>query len=461
MSFVVLKIHFKNTLYFSFFRPSGRWDPRSGASFSGSSDSTRPVFGGGYRQPTPWHVEEEEEMVVEDEGVRNIFDLNTTTEYEPDDYISYHYYDQDNHTARSPEHTSSTTHDNKPLTLQKVMRIMNLASQADLHALLEQRGTTFDELREFLDSGARRKQVLEFLKPPPLTTHITTTTTSSPELSHHSIDTLVIEEGYQGTDSLSEDDHKGEGDGTEQDNKEQTKRNRKKSKDGKGGRRRKNKRRKDKKKQRENMPSIVSSPVPPTLDTTPLADPDPWTPSTPRTLPEGPMATTVAATGDTLLPTTQPPASETTVTSPPSVRTSEVSIVSVSVEEAHSDPHHKTPVKTVKTTVVEDVFTKRPNTHNITHPWEDGTPTKFPRPGRPSREPDQTMNEIEKVNFVREEQRDEYVFPLRGLLIISGLMGALAVFTLVILISYAVIKCSKKPVVNNYQVSEQQKPAGT
>ncbi|XP_042242382.1 uncharacterized protein LOC121879705 isoform X3 [Homarus americanus] len=71
--------------------------------------------------------------------------------------------------------------------------------------------------------------------------------------------------------------------------------------------------------------------------------------------------------------------------------------------------------------------------------------------------PKQTENEFEgRTNFVREQQKDDYIFPIKGMLIISGVMGALAVFTLVVLISYAVIKCSKKPVVNNYQVSEQK-----
>lgn len=443
-------------------RPTGRWKAGSTGRFPSSGDDgtrgrgpTHPVFDGGYRQ-TRLLPTGEEEMTVE-EGVRSIFDLNTTTEYQPEDYINYHDYDQ----GRSPEHTQ----DHKPLTFQHVMQIMNLASQADLHALLEQRGITFDELREFLSSGAGKKDVLEFLKPPTPTTSIdtTTTTTTPPEMSHHGLDTAVVEEGYQddvrGIASPSEPDHEGEGDDIEQDSKEQTKKNRKKGRKGKGGRRRKNKRRKIKKGQGEEVPDVDPSSVPPIFDTTSTEDPEPWTPGTPGTLPEAPLATTIAATEDTLLPTTQPPAADTTVTSPPSVRTSDVSIVSVSVEEVPSNPYHRAPVLT---TVVEDAMpTRRHNTHNITPPLEDRTPRKFPRPARPSLEPDQTVNEIEKVNFVREEQRNDYVFPLRGLLIISGLMGALAVFTLVVLISYAVIKCSKKPVVNNYQVSEQQKPAGT
>lgn len=393
-------------------------------------------------------------MVFKDEGVRGIFDLNVTTEYQPEDYINYHDYDH----GRSPEHTQGSTQDHDLLTFQHVMQIMNLASQADLHALLEQRGITFDELREFLNSGAGKKDVLEFLKPPPPTPFIDsiTTTTSSPETSHHGLDTAVVEEGYQddvrGIASPSEA-HVGEGDDMEQDSKEQTRKNRKRGRKGKGGRRGKNKRRKLKKEQSEEVPDVA-----PSVNMTSTEDPEPWTPSTPGTLPEAPLATTIAATEDTLLPTTQPPAADTMVTSPPSVRTSDVSIVSVSVE-VPSNPYHRVPVQT---TVVEGAIpTRRHNTHNIAPPLEDRTFTKFPRPVRPSLDPDQTVNEVEKVNFVREEHRDDYVFPLRGLLIISGLMGALAVFTLVVLISYAVIKCSKKPVVNNYQVSEQQKPAGT
>lgn len=78
--------------------------------------------------------------------------------------------------------------------------------------------------------------------------------------------------------------------------------------------------------------------------------------------------------------------------------------------------------------------------------------------GKSSRNPTQTKVELqtEMTNFSLEQHRDDYRFPVKGILIISGLMGALAVFTLVVLISYAVIKCTKKPAVNNYQVSEQK-----
>lgn len=393
-------------------------------------------------------------MVVEDEGLRNIFDFNATTEYHREDYLTYHDYDQGNHSWRS----SSPTHEHKPLTFEHVKEIMNLASQADLHALLDQRNITFDVLRAFLNSGARKKDVLEFLKPqhPIIPVITTTTTTSPPELPQHAPDASVVEEGYQDDVRLgaspSEADHEGEGDDTVPDSKEQTRRNRKKGRRGKG--RRKNKKRKGKKGGGEDVPEISPSPIPPVDYTTSTTDPESWAPSTPQTLPEVILATITAATGDTLLPTTPTPPPDTMLTSPLSVRTSEVSIVSVTLVEAPSDPPHQT--------FVEDAtHTRRHNTPSTTHPRHEPTPTKFPRPARPSRDPGQTVNEIEKVNFVREEQRDDYVFPLRGLLIISGLMGALAVFTLVVLISYAIIKCSKKPVVNNYQVSEQQKPAGT
>ncbi|CAL4184198.1 unnamed protein product, partial [Meganyctiphanes norvegica] len=50
----------------------------------------------------------------------------------------------------------------------------------------------------------------------------------------------------------------------------------------------------------------------------------------------------------------------------------------------------------------------------------------------------------------------EYKIPLKGLLVISGILGALAVFTFVILIAYTIVKCTKPPVVNNYQVNEQK-----
>lgn len=427
-----------------------------GRPWTGVGPQTR--FHGGFHKSRPWATGVDEEEMVTEEGLESILDLNSPTEYQREDYITYHDYDQGNHSWRS-EHTPPGTQDHKPLTFQNIIEIMSLASQADLHALLENRNITFDKLRDFLNTGARKEDVLEFLKPqPPLSTQ---TTTSSLEPAQPAPEASLVEEGYQddvrGRASTSEGDQESEGDNIQPDNKEQTKRNRKNRRRGKGERR-KNKGRRKKKGQRENVPDIAPSPIPPMDNTTLIVDSEPWVPSTTEILPDIPLVTTTAATGDTLLPTTQPSASEAMATSP-SVRASEVSIVSVTLLEAPSDPPHKT---SDQTTLVEDPKpTKRHNTHHTAPPWEDRTHGKFPRPAIPSREPEQTVNEIEKVNFVKEEQRDDYVFPLRGLLIISGLMGALAVFTLVVLISYAVIKCSKKPVVNNYQVSEQQKPAGT
>ncbi|XP_076032771.1 uncharacterized protein LOC143020333 [Oratosquilla oratoria] len=58
---------------------------------------------------------------------------------------------------------------------------------------------------------------------------------------------------------------------------------------------------------------------------------------------------------------------------------------------------------------------------------------------------------------VIEEPKEEYVFPIRGILILSGVMGAMAMFTLVVLVFYAIVKCSKRAPVNNYQVSSKNR----
>ncbi|XP_063877820.1 uncharacterized protein LOC135109899 isoform X1 [Scylla paramamosain] len=404
-------------------------------------------------QTNIWPINREvEEEEVNDEDERSMFDFNATSEYQPDDYNAYHEYDHSNTSWRPSEHDSQ---DRRILTFQHVMKIQNLASQADLHAMLDQRGITFDELRAFLKTGARKKDVIEFLKAPTPSTTIVTTTPSPPVHSypprHH--ETSVVEEGYQGDItrhvSLPEKDD----DDTDQINKEQSRKGRKKGRQGKGGGR-KNKKRKGKKRQKEGASDVTSSsPSPPMNDTTQTPEPVLWVPNTPR-LP-GIISTTDATKG-ILMPTTHSPTPNTKTTSPSSVKTS---IVSVTMMKATFDPEPQTPIET---TFVEAVPPpRRQNTHIIPDLREEEIPMEIPRPATPSPEFEQTINEIERVNFVREKQRDDYVFPLRGLLIISGLMGALAVFTLVVLISYAVIKCSKKPVVNNYQVSQQQKPAGT
>lgn len=439
--------------------------PVNGRDRAGSRGTTRTVFNGGSRQTHLWPIEEEmkDEEEVDDEGGGSLFDFNATAEYQPDDYSAYHEYDHSNTSWRSPEQTPSPVHDQGILTFEHVIEIQNLTSQANLHALLEQRGITFDELRDFLNNGARKKDVLEFLKPPtPSTT--TTTAPSQPVLSHspNMPDISAVEEDYQDDvtrqASLPATEIESEDDDTDLESKERSRKNKKKGRRGKGGRRRKNKKRKGKKGQKEDA-SDVGAPLNPQVDnTTETPAPDLLVPSTPRTLPEMTFTTTTT-TKNILLPITQPPTPDTLTTLPSSVRTSDVSIVSVTLVEAPSDPQPEIPGQT---TFVEGVTpSRRQNTHSTTNLWEERNPRKTLRPARPSPEPEQTITETEEINFVREKQRDDYVFPLRGLLIISGLMGALAVFTLVVLISYAVIKCSKKPVVNNYQVSEQQKPAGT
>lgn len=404
---------------------------------------TVPVFSeGSPHQTNRWPVNREvEEEEVNDEDEQNMFNFNATSEYHPDDYYAYHEDDRSNTSRRPADHDSG---DQRILTFQHVMEIQNLASQADLHALLDQRGITFGELRAFLEKGALKKDVIEFLEAPTLPTTIATTTPSPPAHSypprHH--EASVVEEGYQG-------------DVTDQKNKGQSRGGKKKGqgKKNKGGRRRnRDKTRKGKNRQRGGASAVASSsPSPP--ETTQTPEPVLWFPSTPR-LPE--IMSTTDATKGILTPTKHAPAPDTKATSPSSVKTT---IVSVSVMKAPTDPQPDTPIET---TFVEAAAPPRSRIpHTTPDLGEEENPMEIPLPATPSPEPEQTINEIERVNFVREKQRDDYVFPLRGLLIISGLMGALAVFTLVVLISYAVIKCSKKPVVNNYQVSQQQKSAGT
>ncbi|KAG0719670.1 hypothetical protein GWK47_050026 [Chionoecetes opilio] len=418
--------------------------PISGRVREGGSGGSRTVFNGGSRQPHIWHIQEESENAREanDENERRLLDINATSEYQPDDYNFYHEYDQIKPTWRVPEQTPPPVHNLSILTSQHVMEIHNLTSQADLHALLEQIGVTFEELQDFLNTGAQKKDILKYLAPPNPSTTIATST-SLPVLPHPPsvFDVSIVEEGYQHDVtrqvSLPAIDTKTGGNDTEE-SKEQARKNRKKGRRP-GGKRRKNRRRKGKKGQREGGSDLGNA--------TQTPAPDPWVPGSPTT----------AGTKGILLTTTQPlmPDAMNTSTSP--VRNSDVSIVSVTLVEAPSDPKPNTPLHT---TFTEKPPPKGQDTHTTPTLWEERKPLKIPRPKKPS-ETEQTVNEVEKVNFVREKQRDDYVFPLRGLLIISGLMGALAVFTLVVLISYAVIKCSKKPVVNNYQVSEQQKPAGT
>ncbi|KAK4321317.1 hypothetical protein Pmani_007858 [Petrolisthes manimaculis] len=172
-----------------------------------------------------------------------------------------------------------------------------------------------------------------------------------------------------------------------------------------------------------------------------------------------PTTSTVA----TLLPATESPS---VTTQTPSGKTALVSEITVTVMETHTDDHDEI-------TVVENLrpARRRPNLPGKQHRDFDtnssgrgeGHRGDDERPrggmlGKGLRDPVQTEVELptERTNFSREQQRDGYRFPVKGILIISGLMGALAVFTLVVLISYAVIKCTKKPVVNNYQVSEQK-----
>ncbi|XP_042877874.1 uncharacterized protein LOC122256955 isoform X2 [Penaeus japonicus] len=137
-------------------------------------------------------------------------------------------------------------------------------------------------------------------------------------------------------------------------------------------------------------------------------------------------------------------------TFPPGVRPSEVSIHSITVMKIPSGadgeetlpeviapasrrPKHRRPV--VKAHFPPERNISRFTTTNLEEPeFEIGSQT----------------------NFVREKPKEEYQFPIKGLLIISGVLGAMAVFTLVILISYCIIKCSKPPAINNYRVTEQK-----
>lgn len=376
--------------------------PVGGEDRVGSRGTTHTVFNGGSHRTHFWPTEEvKEEGEVDEEGGRSFYDFNATSEYQPDDYNAYHEYDHGN-TWRTSEHTPSTA-----------------------------------------------------------TVSIPMTTTSPPLLSHlpNMPDRSAVDADYQGDvtrqPSLPATDTESEDDDTNLESRERSRKNRKKGRRGNGGRR-KNRRRKGRKGRKKDQSDIGGAPNPQVDNTTQTPVSDPWLPSTPKTLPEI-IFTTTTATRGIQLPITQPPTPGILTTSPSFVKASDVSIVSVTLVEAPSDPQPETPGQT---TFVEGAPpSRKQNNHSTTILGEERNPRKTLHPVRTSPGPEQTI--IEEVNFVREKQRDDYVFPLRGLLIISGLMGALAVFTLVVLISYAVIKCSKKPVVNNYQVSEQQKPAGT
>lgn len=157
----------------------------------------------------------------------------------------------------------------------------------------------------------------------------------------------------------------------------------------------------------------------------------------------------------TPLPTSEGPKTG-SLTLSPSSKTSEVSIISFTVMEV---PTHNTREETVP----EDstLFKRRQNrrkSHKKTQTFHTKRVYSPPRL-LPSIKPKKTDDEmVVRTPYVREGNKDNYTFPVKGFMIITGIMGALAVFTLVVLISYAIIKCSKPPVVNNYQVSEQ-KPA--
>ncbi|XP_037789154.1 msx2-interacting protein-like [Penaeus monodon] len=135
------------------------------------------------------------------------------------------------------------------------------------------------------------------------------------------------------------------------------------------------------------------------------------------------------------------------VTFPPGIRPSEVSIHSITVMKvpegdetvpevlapASRRPVHRRPV--VKAHFPTERNTSRFTTTSLEEPeFEIGS----------------------RSILVQNIPQDEYQFPIKGLLIISGVLGAMAVFTLVILISYCIIKCSKPPAVNNYRVTEQK-----
>lgn len=135
------------------------------------------------------------------------------------------------------------------------------------------------------------------------------------------------------------------------------------------------------------------------------------------------------------------------VTFPPGIRPSEVSIHSITVMKvpegdetvpevlapASRRPNHRRPI--VKAHFPPERNISRFTTTNLEEPeFEIGS----------------------RSILVQNIPKEEYQFPIKGLLIISGVLGAMAVFTLVILISYCIIKCSKPPAINNYRVTEQK-----
>ncbi|XP_068230012.1 uncharacterized protein [Palaemon carinicauda] len=141
------------------------------------------------------------------------------------------------------------------------------------------------------------------------------------------------------------------------------------------------------------------------------------------------------------------------LTLPPS-KPSEVSIIAFTVMKIPKQ-------KPKEETVLEDVMPvksgpnhhiPRKQHHNFPSHRMDNKPRLYPSVSPKKIE----ENMVIRTPYIREESKNNYTFPVRGFMIITGIMGALAVFTLVVLISYAIIKCSKQPVVNNYQVSEQK-----
>lgn len=148
----------------------------------------------------------------------------------------------------------------------------------------------------------------------------------------------------------------------------------------------------------------------------------------------------------------------------PTDKNSEASILSVTLMELPADHKGKKTHETVPEDLRPKSVQRRPSNpmpQDMHRPHQEKQ--RPPKPVRKSPKHtsvsmlEQTETEFGgRTNFVKEQQKDDYIFPIKGILIISGVMGALAVFTLVVLISYAVIKCTKKPVVNNYQVSEQK-----
>ncbi|XP_063588364.1 uncharacterized protein LOC134765616 [Penaeus indicus] len=135
------------------------------------------------------------------------------------------------------------------------------------------------------------------------------------------------------------------------------------------------------------------------------------------------------------------------VTFPPGVRPSEVSIHSITVMKVPENDE-----------VVPEVIA--PASMRPTH-RRPIVKAHFPTERNVSRFTTTSLEEPEfeigsRSILVQNIPKEEYQFPIKGLLIISGVLGAMAVFTLVILISYCIIKCSKPPAINNYRVTEQK-----